>query len=263
MNNLLIAFPERSDEERLAIAKKFYKNFIDTFIETVKLLSADQKFLSKHMSLKNLELIQSLYDRGKRVQVHLGHNFNWEYANAAFAMNTPYDFLGVYMPISNKYFDRMFRHLRSKFGTILIPATDMRKAMLPYRHNLYLLGLVADQVPGDVQKAYWTNFFGKPAPFARGPERGARAGNISVVFAKIYKVKRGHYITEFCQGVEEPSTLPEGVLTNIYVQFVEEVIRTYPDMWLWSHRRWKREWKDEFVDNWIGDAPPPTRRAAV
>ena len=152
----------------------------------------------------------------------------------------------------------MFRKLRSRFGTILIPATDMRKAMLPYRNELYLLGLVADQVPGDVQRAYWMDFFGRPAPFARGPERGARAGNISVVYAQIYKTRRGHYITEFSLGVDDPASLKEGELTKQYVQFLEGVIRKYPDMWLWSHRRWKRDWKPEYAPNWIGDNLPPS-----
>ncbi|MET0243897.1 MAG: lysophospholipid acyltransferase family protein [Flavitalea sp.] len=256
LSNLTIAFPHKTEAERIKIMKGFYKNFVDTFIETIKLLSAGKSFLEKHVEVKNVEILNGLYARKRRVQVHLGHNFNWEYANAAFAAQTPYTFLGVYMPIKNKNFDRMFRFLRSRFGTVLIPATDMRNSMLPYRHELYLLGLVADQVPGDVQRAYWLNFFGKPAPFARGPERGARAGDISVVFAKIYKLKRGKYVVEFSMGVEHPTKLEEGALTAKYVKFLEEVINLHPDMWLWSHRRWKREWKDEYEANWVDDRFP-------
>jgi KDO2-lipid IV(A) lauroyltransferase len=258
MKNLLTAFPEKSQEERKRIAKQFYKNFVDTFIETIKLLSADEIFLKKHHTVKNLELLQRLHSEGRRVQVHLGHNFNWEYANAALAIETPFTFLGVYMPIKNKNFDRLFRDLRSKFGTVLIPATDMKNAMMPYRNELYMLGLIADQVPGDTKRAYWINFFGKPAPFARGPERGARAGNIAVVFAHIYKTRRGHYITEFSFCYENPADMPDGELTKVYVQFIEDVIRRNPDMWLWSHRRWKREWKSEYAANWIGDDAPPS-----
>ncbi|RYF88556.1 MAG: lipid A biosynthesis acyltransferase, partial [Chitinophagaceae bacterium] len=152
MNNLTIAFPEKSNAERTRISKQFYKNFVDTFIETIKLLSCSKEFLAKHVKVKNDHILQKLYDNKQKVQVHLGHNFNWEYANARIAATTPYMFLGVYMPISNKHFDRMFRKLRSRFGTILIPATDMKRAMIPYRNELYLLGLVADQVPGDIQR---------------------------------------------------------------------------------------------------------------
>ena len=46
MKNLLIAFPEKTEEERILIAKKFYHNFTDTFIETIKLLSVSEKTLT-------------------------------------------------------------------------------------------------------------------------------------------------------------------------------------------------------------------------
>jgi len=39
MKNLLIAFPEKTEKERRQIAKKFYHNLIDMFIETLKMLS--------------------------------------------------------------------------------------------------------------------------------------------------------------------------------------------------------------------------------
>ena len=50
----------------------------------------------------------------------------------------------------------------------------------------------------------------------------------------------------FSLGEENPVTLPETELTKKFVQYLENVIRQYPDMWLWSHRRWKHEWKPEF-----------------
>ena len=48
MDNLTKAFPEKSEEEKELIAKKFYRNFTDTFIETIKFISADEKFFRKH-----------------------------------------------------------------------------------------------------------------------------------------------------------------------------------------------------------------------
>jgi KDO2-lipid IV(A) lauroyltransferase len=257
MNNLRISFPEKTEKERKKIMKGFYHNFVDTFIETIKLLSSGKEFVDKHVTIRGLDVINDLYQKGKKLQVHLGHNFNWELGNAAAAIHVPYKFLGVYMPIGNKHFNRMFIDLRSRMGTILIPATDMKNAMLPYRSEVYLLGLIADQVPGDVKKAYWLNFFGKATPFARGPERGARAGNTAVVFVALYKTARGKYILDFVLGTEDAGELPEGETTRLYARFLESVIRPHPDMWLWSHRRWKREWKEEYRDGWIGGDEKP------
>src|SRR6476620_6784945 len=89
LHNLSIAFPEKTEKEREQIAGKFYRNFTDNFIETIKLLSAGKNFIRKHFSFDN-RLLNELYQQGKKCQVHLGHNFNWEMANLAVSFYTPY-----------------------------------------------------------------------------------------------------------------------------------------------------------------------------
>lgn len=256
MSNLGIAFPEKSEKEKLAIAKQFYKNFIDNFIETLKLLSGGSRFATAHFTTDNT-IMEQEFRKGNRLQFHLGHNFNWELANVAVTSYTSYPMLVVYMPVQNKIFDKVMLKLRTVSNNALLPATDMRNAMFPYRNTQYLLALVADQVPGDPSKAYWLNFFGKPTPFMRGPERGAVAGNLSVVFGQIYKVKRGHYYLAYELCTDAAGTMAKGELTLKYVRFLERVIREHPEMWLWSHRRWKKEWKPEYSKLWIDDAPVP------
>jgi len=257
MNNLLLAFPEKSEKERLKIAKDFYLNFIDNFIETLKLISASRKFINKHWRLDNPEAYEQFYDQGRRCQIHLGHFFNWEMANIAMPMKTRYQFIIVYMPIANKGFERLFKKLRSKTGTILLPATDMRKSMVPYRNSQYMLALVADQAPGNPENAYWLPFFGQPTPFVRGPERGARVGNIPVVFPFLYKPKRGYYRCKLEVASADPANLEEGELTRNYVEFLERNMSMHPSIWLWSHRRWKHTWKNEYEKLWIGRQPAP------
>ena len=119
--------------------------------------------------------MEQMHTKGKRMQFHLGHNFNWELANVAVSSYTSYFVLVVYMPVKNQVFDKIMLKIRSSKNNALLPATDMKNAMIPYRSSQYLLALVADQVPGDPAKAYWMNFFGRPTPFMRGPERGATA----------------------------------------------------------------------------------------
>src|SRR6478672_7375587 len=78
MNNLDIAFPEKTREEKLKIAAGFYRNLTDTFIETIKLVSASDRFIKKHVS-GDFTILKQLQAKGRKCQVHLGHNFNWEY----------------------------------------------------------------------------------------------------------------------------------------------------------------------------------------
>jgi len=250
--NLRLAFPEKSDAEIGRIEKKFYHNLADSFIETIKLLSASQRFVKERFVIDNPEVLDNFYDAGRKCQLHLGHTFNWEIANVAMPLICRYPFIVAYMPVENKIFDRLFLHLRSRTGSILLPSNRMQRAIIPYRNTRYLLTLVADQAPAHSEQSYWLNFFGRPTPFLRGPERGARIADIPAVFVRIYKSKRGHYRGDFITLSDHPAGLPEGELTRRYCKLLEDAIRQDPDLWLWSHRRWKAEWNEAYRNMWIG-----------
>lgn len=245
MDNLLLAFPEKTEKERIAIAKKFYHNLIDTFIETIKMISVSEKAILKRFT-GNWEVINAFHGTGRKVQIHAGHNFNWEWCNVSCPVNLQMPFLAVYMPISNKNFERIVYKFRSRFGTKLLRATHMREDFLPYRNEEYALALAADQNPGNPGNAWWFNFFGKPAPFVKGPAKGAVTNDTAVVFAFIHKVRRGHYEAVFTVAENDPASSTEQEITGKFVRYLEGVIREYPDMWLWSHRRWKWEWNEGY-----------------
>ena len=80
MHNLEIAFPGMSVAGRKAIARKFYRNLIDTFVEMIKMISASDSFLQKRFS-GNWELLNEWHQTGRSVHVHMGHTFNWEWGN--------------------------------------------------------------------------------------------------------------------------------------------------------------------------------------
>jgi len=250
-SNLLIAFPEKTEADRRRIAKKFYRAFTDNFLETLKLLSARPSFIRERFIIDNPEVFDEFYASGRKLHLHMGHTFNWEVANVAMPLLTPYTFIVTYMPIENKVFERLFLRLRGLNGTVLLPATRMRQAIMPYRHTQYILALVADQAPGGPDHSYWLNFFGRPTPFVRSPERGARIADIPAVFAQIYKTKRGHYRSKLTIISDHPAALPEGELTRRYRDILEATIRDQPEVWLWSHKRWKIPFKDEYRKLWI------------
>ncbi len=247
MKNLFIAFPQKTDKERRQIAKKFYHNLIDMFIETLKMLSVSDKVLEKRFTA-NWELINAIHSTGKSVQIHVGHNFNWEWGNLVMTKKTVFKLLAVYMPLANKIMERLFYKIRTRNGAIFLRATHMKEDFVPYRNSQYLLGLVADQNPGHPGNAWWFNFFDRPTPFLKGPARAALLNNTAVVFAFIHKPRRGYYEAIFSPAVEMTGSISEEELTQKFVVYLEEVIKKYPDMWLWSHRRWKHEWKQEYGD---------------
>jgi Kdo2-lipid IVA lauroyltransferase/acyltransferase len=246
MANLAIAFPGKPRAWRKQTARKFYRNFTDNLLETLKLISAGDDFARKRIVIDNPELLAGFYNSGRKCHLHLGHTFNWEIANMAMPLINPYPFIVAYMPIENKVLDRLLLKMRARTGSIMLPSTRLQRAILPYRNQQYLLTLVADQAPSSPETAYWLNFFGRPTAFLRGPERGARAGDIPAVFARFYRPRRGHYRVQLITIADHPAALREGELTLRYARLLEDAIAAEPALWLWTHKRWKKDWKEEF-----------------
>ena len=257
-NNLNIAFPEKSKAEKTKIAKQFYRNITDTFIETIKLISLSKKNISKMADI-NLDEVIELAKKGKSIQFHGGHQFNWEIANLLVAQKMNIPFVGIYVKINNKAINKIFYDMRSKTGTILVATYEFKSRMHQLLNQQYSIGLAADQNAPNPHNAFWLNFFSKPAPFVTGPDKGAIKNNTAVVFVRLIKLKRGKYqfITQIV--TEAAGNMKEGELTKLYRDFLEETISSQPDNYLWSHRRWKWNYEEQFESLWKDSAPIPSK----
>jgi len=256
LKNLRLSFPEKTEEEIARIAKNFYRNFTDNWMETIKLLSITRKELDKRYQT-DYSVCEKAYAEGRTLVMMCGHFFNWEFANVHISYHQSFPFLGVYMPLTSKTFDRLFKTIRARFGTILMKATEMKTEMIPWRDKQYAIGLIADQSPGRPQSSYWLNFLNRPAAVTKGPERTAINMNAVVIMAKFSKWKRGHYKVHFDYLNQEPQLASQGEITRMFMKKLEENIHESPDLYLWSHNRWKISWKPEFESLWIDRGPAP------
>lgn len=256
LGNLTIAFPEKTLEEKKKISKQFYKNFVDTFIETIKLLSMTEKQFERRASIEFKDA-KRLVDSGFNIQFHSGHQMNWEYASLAISHALTIPWLAVYMQITARPVDRLFLKIRRKFGATMVEKSKYQTMMPQLMKSQYALGLLADQNPSPPKNGYWLNFFSKPAPFLVGPEKGAIRYKTAVVFVNIVKLRRGYYHFDCKVISEDGSKTGNGELTRMYRDFLEEGIRANPDNYLWSHRRWKFDWDASFTKKWIDVEPVP------
>lgn len=244
LSNLSIAFPEKTQAEKIKISKAFYKKFVDTFIETIKLIS-----ISKQEFLKRIDFDASVFDelhkQGLNVQIHSGHFFNYEFMNLGIAVKSKFAFLGIFTHISNKAFYKIMWDMRSKFGTILIPSSEFKNNFHKYSNIEYGLGLVADQNPTNPSNAYWVDFFGKKTAFVRGPEKGSKQLGTAVVMLYINSTKRGYYKLEASLLTANAKNTTDGFVTKQLISFIETKIKENPSNYLWTHRRWKYEFTEE------------------
>jgi KDO2-lipid IV(A) lauroyltransferase len=246
MENLQIAFPEKSEIERKKIARDFYQNISDGLVETFKMLSANDRMIEK-MFIVDQAMLATLLDTDKKIQIHAMHNFNWEVVNLGIAKNFKLPFLGVYQPLKNQYFEKLFSTIRSRYGTVLIPTTDFKNNFLPYQDKQYIIALVADQNPKRIANAWWVDFFGRPTAFTQGPEKAAQLSNNRIIFGTFFKLKRGVYSFSAEVVTDDPASMQLGGLTLKYVDYVQRCIRERPANYLWSHRRWKHRYNVSFA----------------
>jgi Kdo2-lipid IVA lauroyltransferase/acyltransferase len=256
MSNLEYSLPEKTLEERKLIARKFYRNFTDNWIETIKLISISKREMNKKIT-GNYKVFEDLFKTGKAVQLNLGHFFNWEIMTLHCGISQPYPFLTVYLPQSSTISDRLLKHIRGRWDNPLISSYEMAREIIPWRKKQYVLALGADQSPADPVNAYWLYFLNRPAGFVKGPEKYARGQNIPVVMMTTTRKKRGHYHFEYFLLCEEPKALPDGELMRRYVHHVEENIRIQPELYLWSHKRWKWNWSKDLEKFWVDTVPVP------
>jgi len=241
-SNLKNAFPEKTDKERKAIEKKFYRHLADLFIETFKLTHMSKAQLMRRCTISNHEILDKLLKDKRDTIAVLGHYNNWEWLTIVPEFIN-YKFISIYKPLQNKLFDKFINKLRSKFGTTLAPMSFIIRELMNNRNNNIntLSAFISDQTPIITEIKYWTSFLNQDTPVYMGTEKIASKYDMAIVFFHLRKIKRGHYNLNIELLFEHTAGLPDHLITDTHVRRLEEIIREAPEYWIWSHRRWKHK----------------------
>lgn len=238
-NNLSLVFPNKSEEEKKVIQKEFYKHMCDMFLETIKTLNIGEEELTKRYTLPNIDLLLEM-EKKRSVLVMFPHYGNWEWGIIVNRYVKSRGF-AIYQKIENAYFDRLIKKIRTIWNTTLISQKETVITMARNHQNNItgVYGIVSDQSPEAHRAQYWTKFMNITVPVFNGPEVLARKFDHAVVFAKVSKVKRGYYRTEFIPIAMEGGKTEKYEITNQFLRLTEEEIIQNPAYYLWTHRRWK------------------------
>ena len=240
--NLLHSFPEKSNEEIKAIRKKFYHHFCDIFIETIKFWTISESEIKRRCKFLQPDFVNKYKEEGKSIIAIVGHYGNWEWM-ASFSAWNDYLFLPIYKPLHNKVFDKMYIRIRERFGAKTLTKQDTLRSMLSYRNqNIFTItAFIGDQTPNKRNIHYWTNFLNQDTPILQGTERIAKKMDQAVVYVYMRKIKRGYYEVEFIPLFDKPKQTNEFEITEKHTRVLEEIIKSEPAYWLWSHKRWKHK----------------------
>ena len=240
--NLHNSFPEKSEGEIKKIAKAYYRYLCDLFLETFKTLTINKETMLKHcyFNPEAKALFDKLAAENKSIVLVLGHLGNWEWAGNTVSLQLRQQLYVIYHPISNKYFDWLMHKMRSRFGTKLIAMQNTFREMLENRNELNATAFIADQTPAP-ESAYWTTFLNQDTPVFKGTELISRKINYPVVYATVKRVRRGYYELFAEVLYETPKATTDGEISEMHTRMLERDIIAQPEVWLWSHRRWKHK----------------------
>lgn len=238
--NLKNAFPEKTENERRDIEKKFYRHLADMFVETVKILHLSEKENRKRLIIKNPDLLTRLYSEGRDIIAILGHYSNWELMTILPKL-FDFQFISVYKPLKNKYFDRLLLKFRGRYGNVLTPMSMVIREIINHKkQNIRTFtAFLSDQTPVKDDIQYWTRFLNQDTAVYLGAEKIARKYGMAVIFLNYRKVSRGYYSITYELICDNAAELPEYMVTEAHIRRLEEIIREKPEYWIWSHRRWK------------------------
>lgn len=245
-DNLKACFPDADGKWIKNVEKRFYLNFTDNVVETLKLLHIKDATMAARMEFRNTEIIDRLLSQGKSIVVYFGHFFNWEWAPSVSLHTTekPSDkfvFAQVYRPLRSKAFDGLMLGLRSRFDSESIDKSRTLRRLIELQRSgrISITGFMSDQHPSHGDPGYITTLLGRPTAMISGTETLARRLGMAVIYWDIEKTSRGHYRITTRLMSENAADEPQGSLTGRYTRLLETTIRRDPALWLWSHKRWK------------------------
>lgn len=237
LENIAKAFPTYTEAEKIALAKKFYRNLTDIFVEIAKALTMPISEVQRRYRIIGYELPAKMTkEQGQYIIFTGGHLGNWDWSLLAQASYCPIDY--VYQPVSNAFFEQLSFKTRTRTAAYPIATKDTYRAIAKRRSLGRALGLGADQATNKTD--YWTIFLNQETGFLMGMENIARKYDLPVFYLHIRKVKRGYYETSYELIAQPPyDNLPKFAILKKYKKLLEADILANPEIWLWSHKRWK------------------------
>jgi len=248
-NNLALSFPEKDSKWLKRTERRFYYQFLCQIMESLKTVSASKRWIQRHMEFSGVDRIRKETLGGRAHICYLGHVGNWELVpSMMYHFVDIENFVGcqVYHKLENPVMEEFMLKLRGKYGTESIPMEQVFRRLLEYRNSgkTYVIGMIADQVPLWWNTHYWTQFFNRKTPVLTGAERLARKLDNDVWYFNISRKSRGHYHCDFQLMFDHTKDLPEFAVTEKYMRLLEDNIKECPELWLWTHNRWKRNYED-------------------
>ncbi len=262
--NLALALPETDAARREQIVRGVYENLGRVVLALARMPRLGPSNIRDWIDYEGFEHYQRALEAGHGVLFMTGHLGNWELSAFAHAL-FGHPMHVMVRPLDNPLLDRLLDRYRRLCGNRTISKDTSGRSVLRALRNNEAVGILVDQNTAG-EDGVFVDFFGVKASATSGLARVAQRTQAVVIpgFA-LWNPSSGRYVLKFYPPLEmersgdEPRDLAEN--TQRCQAMLEQVIRQYPEQWLWIHRRWKTRPAEEHIGSGGGAGRQPAGRA--
>ncbi len=251
LNNLKIAFPDKTEKELSDIAIKFYKNLGMVFVEIFRLNKYNENDIDNFVE-SDFENIKNIYGK-QGVLLLTAHFGNWELLAKTFGLKG-YKGNVLARPLDNPYIEKILYNLRTASGNkVIYNRENAVKNIISALNANEIVGFLPDE-NASKRIGVFADFFGVKACTMPGMANIAAKTKLPVVPAFIVRIneKYGNYskhrlivgqpIDIKYTGDRKTDTMN---ILKMFNEKIEDIITQYPEQWFWIHNRWKTRPDDE------------------
>ena len=254
MANLRRSFPEKSEAECQALARRSMQQMVMLFVEvlfTTRLIRVDT--WTKYVQLENFHDVQEMLLRREKGMIMLtGHYGNWEilgYVLATLGFQT----VSIARPLDNPYVSKFLFGVREKTGQRIIAKKGATPEVTAALDKKLTVAFIADQNAGS--KGMFVDFFGRLASTYKSIGLLAMEYDVPVVIGYARRVDDRFHFKAGPHDVIYPEDWksqddPLRYITQRFTKAIEDIVREDPGQYWWVHRRWKSRPRGEVAEKY-------------
>jgi KDO2-lipid IV(A) lauroyltransferase len=241
--NLRQAFPEKTEAEREAILRDFYRHLGTLVLEFLRApyLSPREAEALVEVDEEGLRRFEERRAEGKGVIVATAHFGNFELLGSFFSRRG-LPLTAITKKLPENFFNRFWLDQRRRAGLRELPDSDSVRDILKVLRRGEVLAVMIDQnmIP---RRAVFAPFFGRLAATTPAPAVLAERTDAPVFIVLLHRLPGGRHRV----SIEGPIPFERGgdpasdrlAFTARLNRALEDRIREAPELWYWVHRRWK------------------------
>ncbi len=240
--NLVLAFPLSEKAWREKILRGAYRSLGRQLAEFCRMQDYTPENTRTFLRYEGLEHWERAAAKGRGVLIVTGHLGAWELSSYYHSlMGHPMSM--VIRRLDNPRVDALVNRIRCRHGNRVLPKDDFARGLLGAVREGRSVGILMDTNMTPPQGVF-VPFFGVPACTGSGVARIAAKTGAAVLpgFLLWHEEERRyvlHFYAELAMQRTEDAEADATENTRRCTAAIEQVIRAYPDQWLWVHRRWK------------------------